>query len=175
MASFSSVANYALNIVKKTEAETTQKEILSTDTPSQAQEKQTFNSQQVKNKAAGIVSSSVGAGIAIASLVYNTNIKFARFGQRGQDISDQNRLQDKVTNMGLTVGGALTGLALSAATGNIFGMAASAIGLIGIGINEAITVSTQNAQYDYNKAIDMEKTMIAQERVGRAIYNSSRR
>jgi len=175
MAGFTSIANYAINITKQAVAETTQKQITEKDTPQQVQEKQAFNTQQVKNKAASIVGGVSGGTVAVASFTYNTNIKFARFGQRGQDIQDQNRLQDRVVNLGLSSAGLLTGLGISLATGNIFGAAASAIGLIGLGINEAITVSAQNAQYDYNKTIDLEKSNIAKERAGRAIYNSSRR
>lgn len=175
MASFQSVANYAVNIVKSATKETTQKEILESDTPQEAQEKQLYNAQQTKNKVAGVASATVGTAIALTSFVYNTSIKFTRFGQRGQDIADQNRLQDKMVNLGLTVGASVAGLAISAATGNVFGVVASTIALVGIGVNEAINVSAQNAQYEYNKSIDAFQTKLVQERAGRTIYNSSRR
>ena len=42
-------------------------------------------------------------------------------------------------------------------------------------INEAINVSVQNKAYEYRKSIDEQQKSIMQERIGRAVYNSSRR
>ena len=42
-------------------------------------------------------------------------------------------------------------------------------------IGEIISVSIQNKAYEYNKAIDAEQKAVLRERIGREVYNSSRR
>ena len=101
---------------------------------------------------------------AAASFAYNTYTALSRFGQRGQDIQDQNALQDKIVNTGINIGLAL------AINPTLF-----AYQLLTTGISEVITTIKSNAEYNYNKTIDAEQKSITQERVGRANWNSSRR
>lgn len=102
--------------------------------------------------------------IAVAGFVYNYTIATTRFGQRGQDIQDQQALQDKYIN---------TGLGLAAAT--IVNPVAGAVALGYTILNEIISVSKENAAYNYQKNIDSQQTAVFSERVGREVYNSSRR
>lgn len=102
--------------------------------------------------------------VAVAGFVYNYVAVTTRFGQRGQDIQDQQALQDKFVN---------TGLAITAAT--IINPVAGAVALGYTILNEIINVSKENAAYNYKKNIDSQQTAVFSERVGREIYNSSRR
>lgn len=104
-------------------------------------------------------------GIAAASFAYNYAAKTTRFGLRGQDIQDQLKVQDKLVNAGFGIMAATV----------VGGVGAGALALAGTLVSELISVSIQNARYEYNKSIDREQKAILQERIGRAVYNGSRR
>lgn len=111
------------------------------------------------------IKSSMTYGVAVASFTYNYIAKTTRFGLRGQDIQDQLRLQDKMVNKAFGLVGA----------GLIGGLPAMSVAAIGMVVTEAINVSVQNKAYEYRKMIDEQQKSIMQERIGRAVYNSSRR
>ena len=103
--------------------------------------------------------------IAVASFIYNYSAKTTRFGLRGQDIQDQLKLQDKFVNKAF-------GIAAAAVIGGPVGGALAVVGSV---ISEVISVTIQNQAYEYNRQIDLQQKAIRQERVGRSVYNSSRR
>lgn len=103
--------------------------------------------------------------IAVASFAYNYAARTTRFGLRGQDIQDQLKLQDKMVNKAFGI----------TATFAAFGLPAAALATVTMAVTEAINVSVQNKAYEYRKTIDEQQKSIMQERIGRAVYNSSRR
>ena len=105
------------------------------------------------------------SSIAVASFTYNYAAKTTRFGLRGQDIQDQLKLQDKFVNKAF-------GIAAAAVVGGPTGALYALAGTI---LSEVISVSIQNKAYEYNKMIDEQQKAIKQERIGRAVYSSSRR
>lgn len=105
------------------------------------------------------------SGISIGTFVYNYAAKTTRFGLRGQDIQDQLKLQDKWVNKGAGI------VAAGIAGGPVAAGVATAYALIG----EIISVSIQNKAYEYRRQIDEEQKNILRERIGREVYNSSRR
>lgn len=104
-------------------------------------------------------------GISVAAFLYNYSAATTRFGLRGQDIQDQLKIQDRLVNKAFGVVGTLIAAGPQAAAG------ALVVGLF----DELIKTSKQNAAYEYRKQIDEQQKSIMQERVGRAVYNSSRR
>lgn len=100
-----------------------------------------------------------------AQFVYNYTVDFARFGYRGKDIQDQTALQDKLVNKAFGITGAFV----------FGGPVAGVTALVSSAITEVLQVVKSNARYEYNKSIDTEQKDIMQERIGRAVYNSSRR
>lgn len=103
--------------------------------------------------------------VATAKFLYNYTARTTRFGLRGQDIQDQLKLQDKMVNKAFGVVGA----------GLVGGLPGAALATVSTAINEIINVSVQNKAYEYRKLIDEQQKSIMQERIGRAVYNSSRR
>ena len=117
--------------------------------------------------------STVALALAVGTFVYNYNARTTRFGLRGQDIQDQLKLQDKLVNKAFGVAGAtLGGLIMGGPWGAVAGLVMSTVGTV---VNEAISVSIQNKGYEYRKEIDEQQKAVMQERIGRAVYNSSRR
>jgi hypothetical protein len=111
--------------------------------------------------------------ISTSQFLYNYTASTTRFGLRGQDIQDQLKLQDKLVNKSF-------GIASSTMAGFMIGGVAGGIGALvmsvaNFAINEAISISVQNKAYEYRKSIDEQQKSIMQERIGRAVYNSSRR
>lgn len=121
-----------------------------------------YTQGKVAGKAA---KSAVSYGISTAAFVYNYTARTTRFGLRGQDVQDQLKLQDQMVNKAFGIVGA----------GLVGGVPAMALAGVGTVINEVISLSIQNKAYEYRKSIDEQQKAIAQERIGRAIYNSSRR
>lgn len=121
--------------------------------------------QTIENKEIKLTKSVAASAISVASFAYNYAAKTTRFGLRGQDVQDQLKLQDKLINKAFGVAGA------TVVGGPYAGMAA----LIGAFVSEVISVSIQNKSYEYNKMIDEQQKSIKQERIGRAVYSSSRR
>lgn len=124
--------------------------------------------QQAK-QSAGATKKALGSAkaytLAVASFTYNYIAKTTRFGLRGQDIQDQLKLQDKMVNKAFGIVGA----------GLVAGLPGMAVATIGMIVSEAISISIQNKAYEYRKMIDEQQKSIMQERIGRAVYNSSRR
>jgi hypothetical protein len=129
--------------------------------------------KQYSNNLNKMTKSSVAAMISTSKFIYNYTASTTRFGLRGQDIQDQLKIQDKLVNKSFDI-------ATSTAAGAMVGGAIGAVGALVLSvatfaINEAISVSIQNKSYEYRKAIDEQQKSIMQERIGRAVYNSSRR
>lgn len=103
--------------------------------------------------------------ISLSAFAYNYTARTTRFGLRGQDIQDQLKLQDKMINKAFGIVGA----------GIVGGLPGAALATVSTAINEILSVSIQNKAYEYRKLIDEQQKSIMQERIGRAVYNSSRR
>jgi hypothetical protein len=117
--------------------------------------------------------SSVAALISTSQFLYNYTARTTRFGLRGQDIQDQLKIQDKLVNKGFgIISTTLAGLSVGGVAG---GVGALIMSVANFAINEAISISAQNKSYEYRKEIDEQQKSIMQERIGRAVYNSSRR
>jgi hypothetical protein len=117
--------------------------------------------------------SGIAAFMSTSKFLYNYTARTTRFGLRGQDIQDQLKIQDKLVNKSF-------GIASSTIAGFMLGGVAGGIGTLVMSaaefaISEAINVSVQNKAYEYRKSIDEQQKSIMQERIGRAVYNSSRR
>ena len=80
-------------------------------------------------------------------------------------MQDQLKLQDQMVNKAIGIVG----------DGIVGGLPAMALATVGAVIGEVISYSIQNKAYEYRKAIDEQQKAIMQERIGRAVYNSSRR
>lgn len=112
-----------------------------------------------------LTKSAAAKSIAVASFAYNYAAKTTRFGLRGQDVQDQLKLQDRMVNKAF-------GIAAAGVVGGPMGALYATLGAV---IGEVISVSIQNKAYEYNKMIDEQQKSIKQERIGRAVYSSSRR
>ena len=133
---------------------------------SQEQYEQIMEDYRTQGRVAGrAAKSSLTYGVSLASFVYNYTARTTRFGLRGQDVQDQLKLQDQMVNKAFGIVGA----------GIVGGLPAMALATVGAVIGEVISYSIQNKAYEYRKSIDEQQKAIAQERIGRAIYNSSRR
>ena len=121
--------------------------------------------QKIGNLQTKLQKTAATESIAVASFIYNYSAKTTRFGLRGQDIQDQLKLQDKFVNKAFGIAAATV----------VAGPVGGALALVGSVVSEIISVSIQNQAYEYNRQIDMQQKAIRQERVGRAVYNSSRR
>ena len=128
----------------------------------QKQLDQQYNKIQLQKHS--LATSATAYSVSTLTFAYNYNAKTARFGFRGQDIQDQLKVQDKLFNAGASILGAtITG-----------GIAGGTLAIMSTLISEAISVSIQNQAYEYRKQIDAEQKELAQERIGRAVYNNSR-
>ena len=117
--------------------------------------------------------STVALALAVGAFAYNYTAATTRFGLRGQDIQDQLKIQDKMVNKAFGIAGAtLGGLMMGGPWGAVAGLVMSTTATI---VNEVVSVSIQNKAYEYRKSIDEQQKSIMQERIGRAVYNSSRR
>jgi hypothetical protein len=111
--------------------------------------------------------------ISTSQFLYNYTARTTRFGLRGQDIQDQLRIQDKLVNKGFDVASStMAGFMIGGVAG---GVGALVMSVANFAINEAISISVQNKAYEYRKTIDEQQKSIMQERIGSAVYNSSRR
>lgn len=109
--------------------------------------------------------SAIGLSISALSFGYNYYISVSRFGQRGKDIQDQNRIQDRMVNKSLGVLGATL----------VGGPVVGAVAVASFAFDEVIRTIIQDKAYEYRKRIDEEQKAIARERIGRSVVNSSRR
>jgi hypothetical protein len=117
--------------------------------------------------------SGTAAFISTSQFLYNYTARTTRFGLRGQDIQDQLKLQDKLVNKSFGIASStMAGLMIGGVAG---GVGALVMSVANFAISEAINVSVQNKAYEYRKQIDEQQKSIMQERIGRAVYNSSRR
>ena len=133
---------------------------------SQEQYEQIMEDYRTQGQVAGrAAKSSLTYGVSLTSFVYNYTARTTRFGLRGQDVQDQLKLQDQMVNKAFGIVGA----------GIVGGLPAMALATVSAVIGEVISYSIQNKAYEYRKSIDEQQKAIAQERIGRAIYNSSRR
>lgn len=141
-------------------------EMMFTQKEAQAYQRKLENkAEQIETKRVNLATSSIAYGISTAAFVYNYEAKTTRFGIRGRDIQDQLKLQDKLVNKAFGVLGATV----------VGGVGAGALALVSTVVSEVISVNIQNQAYNYRREIDAEQKQIAQERIGRATYNSSRR
>lgn len=126
-----------------------------------------INKQEDKVEKAGILrtKSAIAASIATLQFGYNYYVAVSRFGQRGQDIADQNRIQDRMVNKILGVTGAFA----------MGGPVAMGVAAAAFSFNEIIKTNIQNKAYEYRRKTDADQKDIARERIGRAYDNSSRR
>lgn len=126
-----------------------------------------LNKQEDKALRAGVAQtkSAIGLSISALSFGYNYYIAVSRFGQRGKDIQDQNRIQDRMVNKSLGVLGATL----------VAGPVVGAVAVASFAFDEVIRTIIQDKAYDYRKRIDEEQKAIARERIGRSVVNSSRR
>ena len=131
----------------------------------QFQNKLAKQQQKIQGAELKLTKSFATSSIAVASFIYNYTAKTTRFGLRGQDIQDQLKIQDKFVNKAF-------GIAAAGVIGGPVGMSLAAIGSV---VGELISVSIQNKAYEYNRIIDEQQKAIKQERIGRAVYSSSRR
>lgn len=121
---------------------------------------------KAKGTGVGLLAGGVAAGYSIGTRV-------SRFGLRGQDVKDQNALQDKLVNTSLgLIGGAAAGFAVGGVAG---GVSALVLSMASTAINEVVSISIANAQYNYNKAYDLDVSGLGRERQGAMAYNYSRR
>lgn len=121
--------------------------------------------EEKKIKAQKQMVKSVGlTAVSTVKFAYNYYIAVARFGQRGQDIQDQNVIQDRMFNKALGV------VAATIANPVLGGVAAASVIF-----DEIIRTSIQEKAYQYKLKIDQEQKSISRERIGRPEYNSSRR
>lgn len=133
----------------------------------------TSGTKQYSKNLGKMTKSGIAAFISTSQFLYNYTARTTRFGLRGQDIQDQLKIQDKLVNKSF-------GIASATAAGFMMGGVAGGIGALimsaaNFAISEAINVSAQNKAYEYRKSIDEQQKSIMQERIGRAVYNSSRR
>lgn len=126
--------------------------------------------QEDKALRAGVAQtkSAIGLSISALSFGYNYYIAVSRFGQRGKDIQDQNRIQDRMVNKSLGVLGATL---VAGPAGPLVG----AVAVASFAFDEVIRTIIQDKAYEYRKRIDEEQKAIARERIGRSVVNSSRR
>lgn len=173
MASIGTVVGKSLPLLRIVYTASQKEEVLTeNDTPEEARRKIEHNKEihEARTKLPSVVG---GTALATASAARNISTKVSRIGLRGQDIKDQNSIEDKLWNYTMGTATAFTGgLALGGLSGAI-GIAS--IAMISSALNEVVSISVANTQYSYNKAYDLDVSGLGRERQGSMAYNYSRR
>ena len=173
MASIGTVVGKSLPIWRIVYTAAQKEEVLTeNDTPEEARRKIEHN-KEISEARAKLPSIVGGTALATAAVARNISTKFSRIGLRGQDIKDQNSIEDKLWNYTMGTGTAFTGgFALGGLSGAI---GAASVAVLSSALNELVSISVENAQYSYNKAYDLDVSGLGRERQGSMAYNYSRR